>query len=282
MQVCIMTFRLTRNREMAMQQFKNSYLKVERAEEILNEIIGKIDSEPPYSYILETDTSTHQRATLARRNDISLDKLVIRCGELFHNLRSAIDQAYFEAISPNVETDKHKAIQFPISKDAESYEQTIKSRLGNKAGEKFYNSLKSLNAFYGEGGNFSLVLLHEINVGDKHKVPTPTGNFSKIDSSVLKQYIPDFPQGFTNCGAGMSRKDVVWTFRFYNPKDIGDLVPPFMHVYQKVIEAPVETWFYINSPPYNGKIVPTLQVLIAETRASLDVMRNGMLAPIEN
>jgi hypothetical protein len=119
-------------------------------------------------------------------------------------------------------------------------------------------------------------LLHEINVGDKHKVPTPTGNFSKIDSSVLKQYIPDFPQGLTNCGVGMSRKDVVWTFRFYNPQDIGDLVPPFMHVYQKVIEAPVETWFYINSPPYNGEIVQTLQVLIAETRASLDVMRNGI------
>lgn len=261
---------------MITQKFRNSYLKVERAEEILAEITIKIESDPPYSYVIETDTSTHQRATLARRNKNSLDKLVIRCGELFHNLRSAIDQAYFEAISPSVETEKHKAIQFPISKNLESYEQTIKSRLGNKAGDKFFDAMKSLNAFYGEGGNFSLVLLHDINVGDKHKVPTPTGNFSKIDSNELKQYIPDFPQGFTNCGAGMSKKDVVWTSSFYNPRDIGKIVPPFMHMYQKVIPAPVEVWFHISSLQYNGEVTSTLRMLIAETKNSLDIMHAGI------
>lgn len=256
--------------------FKNSFLKLERAEEILVEIEAKMKTDPPYSYVLETDTSTHQRATLARKNSNSLDRLVIRCGELFHNLRSAIDQAYFEAIAPNLPEDKHKAIQFPISKDSASYEQTIKSRLGDKAGQEFFEALKSLKAYHGEGGNFSLVLLHEVNVGDKHKFPTPAGNFSRIDSRMLQEHIPDFPGGLTDCGAGMCKKDVVWTSRMYNPKDIGTVLPPFMHIYHKTIEVPVETWFYIGSPRHEGEVLETLRTLTNEVAHSLNILRSAL------
>jgi len=256
--------------------FKNSLLKIERAEEILVEIEAKMKLDPPYSYVLETNISTHQRATLARKNSNSLDRLVIRCGELFHNLRSAVDQAYFEAIAPNLPEDKHKAIQFPISKDAASYEQTIKSRQGDKAGQKFFEALKSLNAFHGEGGNFSLVLLHEVNVGDKHKFPTPTGNFSRIDSRMLQKLIPDFPGGLTDCGAGRCKKDVVWTSRKYNPKDIGMVLPPSMNIYHKTIDVPVGTWFYIDTPRHEGEIIETLQALINEVNRSLGVLRSAL------
>jgi hypothetical protein len=258
------------------ETFKNSFLKLERAEEILVEIEAKMKTDPPYSYVLETDISNHQRVTLARKNSNSLDRLVIRCGELFHNLRSAIDQAYFEAIAPNVQDDKHKAIQFPISKDSVSYEQTIKSRLGDKAGQKFLEAIKSLKAYHGVGGNFSLVLLHEVNVGDKHKFPTPAGNFSRIDSCMLQEHIQDFPGGLTNCGVGMCRKDVVWTSRVYNPRDIGVVLPPFMHVYQKVIDVPVETWFYIDSPRHEGEVLETLRILTNEVDRSLNILRSGL------
>lgn len=256
--------------------FKNSFLKIERAEEILVEIETKMNLDPPYSYVLETDISTHERATLAQKNSNSLDRLVIRCGELFHNLRSAIDQAYFEAIAPNVPEDKHKAIQFPISKDAASYEQTIKSRLGDKAGQKFFEALKSLKSYHGDGGNSSLVLLHEVNVGDKHKLPTPTGNFSRINSRMLREIIPDFPGGLTDCGAGMCKKDAVWTSRLYNPKDIGTVLPPFMYIYRKTIDVPVEVWFYIDSPQYAGEVLETLRTLTNEVDQALIIMRSAL------
>lgn len=256
--------------------FKNSFLKIERAEEILAEIEAKMKLNPPYSYVLETDISTHHRAILARKNSDSLDRLVIRCGELFHNLRSAIDQAYFEAIAPQLPEDKHKGIQFPISKDAGSYEQTIKSRLGDKAGQEFFEALKSLKAYHGEGGNFSLVLLHEVNVGDKHKFPTPTGNFSRINSRMLQEIIPDFPGGLTDCGAGRCKKDVVWTSHLYNPKDIGTVLPPFMHIYHKTINVPVETWFYIESPRYQGEVLEILRTLTNEVAQSLSILRSAL------
>lgn len=256
--------------------FKNSFLKLERAEEILVEIEAKMKTDPPYLYVLETDASTHQRATLAKKNSDSLDRLVIRCGELFHNLRSAIDQAYFEAISPNLPEEKHKAIQFPISKDSASYEQTIRSRQGDKAGQEFFEALKSLKAYHGEGGNFSLVLLHEVNVGDKHKFPTPAGNFSRIDSRMIQEQIPDFPGGLTDCGAGMCKKDVVWISRMYNPKEIGAVLPPFMHIYQKAIDVPVETWFYIDAPRHEGEVLETLRTLINEVARSLDILASAL------
>lgn len=256
--------------------FNHAYLKVERAEEILGEIKKLMDTAPPYAYVLETDTQTNQRATLARKNQLSLDKLVIRCGELFHNLRSAIDQAYFVAIAPNVPENKHQAIQFPFAKDSNALEQTIKWRQGDKAGQRFFDALKNLNPFFGRGGNILLALLHEVNIVDKHKFPTPTGNFSKIDSATIQAQVPDFPGGLVNCGAGRAKKDVVWTSRQYNPHDIGDLVPPFMFLYQKVLELPVETWFYIDSPPFNGEIIQTMSSLINETKSALDAMAEGL------
>ena len=56
-----------------------------------------------------------------------MDTVVIRCGEVLHNLRSAIDHAYWEAVSPCIEdASKHSAIQFPFAKDGSKLESAIK------------------------------------------------------------------------------------------------------------------------------------------------------------
>jgi hypothetical protein len=258
------------------RNFYHAYLKIERADEILDEIKKLLKDKPPYTYILETDTYDNQRATLAKVNKLSLDRLVIRCGELFHNLRSAIDQAYWEAVAPHVAKDKQKAIQFPFAKDAANLEQTIKSKQGDKVGQNFINTLKRLKPFFGNGGNTFLALLHEVNIVDKHKFPTPTGNFTKIDSSSIQKLVPDFPGGMVNCGAGRNRKDVVWHSRFYDANDIGEIVPPFMYLFHKTLNLPVETWFYIENPPYTGEIINTMNILIHETRTALDEMASGL------
>jgi hypothetical protein len=192
-------------------------------------------------------------------------------------LRSAIDQAYWEAISPNVEENKQKAIQFPLSKDAATYEQTIRSRQGEKAGNPFFEAVKELKAYHGAGGNIHIVLLHEINIVDKHKYPTPTGNFSKLSSLDIQKQIPDFPNGIVNCGFGRNKKDVAWRSSRYNPDDVGTIVPPFMYLYHKQLRAPVETWFYVNFPEYRGEVVDTMEQLIGETERALETMKNGLM-----
>jgi hypothetical protein len=256
--------------------FEDAYMKVDRALVILEEIKTMMDVCPPFSYVLETDTHTHERATLAKKNYFSLKKVTIRCGELFHNLRSAIDHAYWEAISPHVDEKTHKAVQFPLSKNTSTYEQTIKSRQGDKAGESFFNALKELKAFHGEGGNVYIVLLHEINIVDKHKYPTPAGNFTKITSTEIQTQIPDFPRGIVNCGIGQFRKDVVWKSNNYDLNNVGSIVPPFLHLYHKELDTSVETWFYLNNPKYSGEVIGTMDTLINETRKALEIMENGL------
>ncbi len=256
--------------------FNHAYLRIKRAEEILGEINELMYSTPPYTYVLETNTQSHQRATLARKNQHTVDTLVIRCGELFHNLRSAIDQAYWEAISPNVPEEKHKKIQFPFTKDVGRLDQTIKSRHGDKAGQTFFDALKNLNPFLGEGGNVLLALLHEVNIDDKHKFPTPTGNFTKINSATIKIQVNDFPDGLFNCGAGGSKKDVTWISRQYDSQDIGLLVIPTKILYHKILDLPVDTWFYIEDLSFSGEVIQTMTNLIIETKRILDEMASGL------
>lgn len=256
-----------------MGSFNNAYLKLERAQEQIDEISQFLRSNPPYTYILETDFKERTRATLAKKNEISLDKLIVRCGEFLHNLRSAIDQAYWEAVSPFITgPGKDKSIQFPFAKDEATLDQTIKSRLGHYPGERFFEAVKSLRPFSGPDGNALLVLLHEINIIDKHKFPMPAGNFSRIHSTDIQKHIPDFPRGLYNCGVGQSKKDVVWNLTRYSPEDIKTLHPPYLDVYHRVLNLPVETWFYIASPCYQGEVIDTLRKLNAEVRLCLDTM----------
>jgi hypothetical protein len=60
---------------MGSKLFEDAYLKVERAREILDEIKSMIEKEPPFSYVLETDIRSHERATLAKTNSLSLKKV---------------------------------------------------------------------------------------------------------------------------------------------------------------------------------------------------------------
>lgn len=257
--------------------FENSYLKIERAEEQVGEIEDLINKTPPFSYVLETDILYRKRATLAKKNHLALNRIVIRCGEVFHNLRSAIDQSYWEAISPKIENEKKaKSIQFPFAKDSETLEQTIKSRQGHILGDEFFNAIKSLNPHAGVGGNQMLVLLHEVNIDDKHKFPIPAGNFSKIDSKAIQLHVPDFPSGMSDCGAGWSQKDVEWSLSSYEKRDISSIVPPTTSLYHRVLELPVETWFYIDKANYYGEVGETLKCLCGETKRALDTLREAL------
>ena len=257
--------------------FDNSYLKIERAEEQVHEIEVLIKEQSPFSYVLETDLFYGRRATLAKKNDVALNKIVIRCGEIFHNLRSAIDQSYWEAISPEITNEsKAKCIQFPFAKDAKNLEQTIKSRQGHILGDEFFNAIKSLNSHTGAGGNKMLALLHEVNIDDKHKFPIPAGNFSKIDSVTIQKHVPDFPSGFINCTAGQSKKDITWNLSNYEKRDLSSIVPPTTSLYHRVLDLPVETWFYIDKANYCGEIVDTLKCLCNETKNVLDTLKIGL------
>lgn len=257
--------------------FSSAETKIERAKELILEIEVLLQDDPAYNYCLETDINTGQRATFAKKNQKALDKVVLRCGEVLHNLRSALDHAYWDAVSPYV-TDESKrgAIQFPFSKNADNLESTIKSRLAHKVSQDFYDAIVSVKSYGSVGGNQILNLVHTINIVDKHKFPVPVGDFTKISSSQIISQVPDFPQGLVNGSFGQNRRDVVWHNRNFNNKDIGEVIPPTLNLFHKRLDVPVTLMFSIREYDYYEPVIKSLYSMSDEISRILGVMRNGL------
>lgn len=255
-------------------EFRSAKLKIDRAREQIREIESFVEDNPPYSYCLETNITTSQRATFAKKNDNALDTVVIRCGEVLHNLRSAIDHAYWDAVSPCIEdASKHGAIQFPFAKDGSKLESAIKSRLAHKVSNNFYLAIESIKPFAGEGGNKIFNLVHEINIVDKHKFPTPVGDFTRISSSKISSQIPDFPKGIIDGGFGQNGRDVVWTGRIFDTSSLGKIVPPTMDLFHKKLDVSVGLMFSIKEPQFHAPVIDTLYNMADELQRIIDVMQ---------
>jgi hypothetical protein len=256
--------------------FRVAKSKVERARELTSEIGEFITKTPPYTYCLETDTSSGQRATFAKKNINALDKVVIRCGDVFHNLRSALDHAYYESVSLFIPESSYGALQFPFSKSEEKLEATIKSRLAHKVSDDFVAVIHSVKPFSGDDGNVLLNLIHEINIIDKHKLPIPTGDFTKISSHQLFHQIPDFPQGLTDCAFGQNGRDVVWRGKFFDVKTLGDVVAPTNNLYHKRLNVPVGLNFSLPEVNYFHPVMDTLECMANEVERILSLMANAL------
>lgn len=255
--------------------FASAKAKIERSRELIAEIDALISDTPPYTYILETNTHTDERATFAKSDQRVIDRLVVRCGEVFHNLRSSIDHAYFETVSPKVEDEsKHGAIQFPFAKKEESLEQSVRSRMAHYVSEDFVQAICELKPFLGDGGNTLIFLIHEINIVDKHKFPTPIGDYTHISSEMIRAQIPDFPAGLVNAQFGQNRRDVGWTSLLYNPKDIGEIVPPTMNIFHKTLDVPVNVSFSIRDPYYFKSVQDSFNEMLEEVERVLTVMES--------
>ncbi|TOP96153.1 hypothetical protein CGH05_24340 [Vibrio parahaemolyticus] len=260
--------------------FDSARLKVERASEQIDEILAMSEISPPFTYVLETDTMTGDRATFSELNHISLKKLVIRCGEVFHNLRSALDHAYWEAVVPYIEDEnKHGAIQFPFAKDSLKLEQAIKSRLAHQVSEEFFNLILSFKPCNGSGGNQLLSLLHEVNILDKHKFPTPVGDFTQISSADIRAQVPDFPAGLTNVGFGGCRRDVVWRTSSIDPKELGEIVPPTTCIFRRQLSVPVGIVLNMATIDYTESLITTLTKMRTEVQSILTQMSKSELYP---
>ena len=258
-------------------EFRSAKAKIERARELIAEIEALLIVEPAYTYCLETNIQTGQRATFAKSNQNALNKIVIRCGEVLHNLRSSLDHAYWESVSPHVQDEsKHGAIQFPFAKDGSKLESAIKSRLAHLVSQDFYQAIERLKPNAGHGGNLLLNLLHEINIVDKHKFPTPVGDYTKISSDQIINQVPDFPRELVNCSFGQNGYDVVWTGRMYDIKSIGDIVKPTTCIFHKTLNVPVDLMFSIKEPRYYFPVGETLKNMAEEVDKILIVMRDAL------
>ena len=248
-----------------MRPLKSAHLKIDRAEKHIGELSKLLARERAYRYILETDTQTLQRAIYAKPNEAIIDELSVIGGDVLHQLRSALDHAFFSVVNPHF-PEGQGAAQFPFSRNEAGLEGAIKNRCAHKVSAQFFDFILALKPHGETGGNELLYMLHEANIVDKHRSFLPTNDHKTISSAMMKSYAPDFPDGFGAIVCGANGRDVVWR----GPRSILNTLGlpglPLGRKHEFEIPVPISVRFRVGERHDSHELLPTLKNLAASVR----------------
>lgn len=255
-------------------------LKINRATEHIEELNELFREKRPFGYVLETNTKTSERATLTKKNEAVVNTGALLCGDAVHNLRSALDHAYWEIVSPRLDTDRElKSAQFPFSKTRDGLPKAIQQRFAHYAGMGFYCALLKLRPYGEPGGNELLYLVHSLDTIDKHKLLIPTADYTRVSSDAIIKFAPDFPQNVQigdSVVFGPGGRHIVWHFAGRLPTEqLGSIKPPTMHIFERELDVPVDIVFDIGTPGHGRPIIRTLDKMVDTTRETIEIMRTA-------
>lgn len=254
----------------------SALLKVHRATEHVHELSALLQKSRPFTYVLETDTNTGHRATFAKRNETVINRAALIIGDIVHNLRSALDHAYWIIASPGAATEwERKSIQFPYSETEARLDESVKKRFADRVSPTFYQSLLDLKPHAEPGGNEFLALIHKLDVIDKHKLLIPTGDYTRLSSEMLVKQVPDFPRGIVNCGFGQNNRDVAWRIPPMNRAQRREARIPETGILEQELNVPVSIVFTITGYVNPRPVIPTLHKMIDVTTSAIQIMRNA-------
>ena len=152
---------------MAEMTFGASFLKIERAKTHIQElerlIAAYLASEP-----VQISTGAEGRAVFMvvhKCAPVPVEAGII-AGDIFHNLRSALDLMACELCGPPGQPDPD--VRFPFCGEASELDVMIKRRYFDRAGDAAVKLLKEWAPH--KGGNMALRAIHDLNIRDKHKM----------------------------------------------------------------------------------------------------------------
>lgn len=256
----------------------SAVLKVDRALKGVGELGRLVRERRPFTYVVETNTRTCERATFAKKNRPVVDEAAILCGEIVHNLRSALDHAYWEIVSQFATSKREeKNIQFPFCESATRVEEILKRRLADHVSTRFFEALVDLRPHGDPGGNELLYLVDELDILDKHRLLIPTGDYTRLSSKDLTSQIPDFPQNLKLIDShfGSNHRDIGWRTPRYilSQIDLGAPRPPTLHEFEKELDVPVGIVFTTGKDQLSRPVIPTLNAMADVTRETIKIVR---------
>jgi hypothetical protein len=246
-------------------------LKIDRATKHISELSELFEKERPFTYVVETNTNTRRRSTFAKENKSVINRAALMCGDSIHNIRSALDHAYWSVVSPFATNDRERrSVQFPFSESAARLDESIKNRLANRASDTFFKALLALKPHGEAGGNELLYLIHRLDVVDKHMLLIPTADYKRITSFIIQKQVPDFPSGMFYGGFGQNGRDVEWPMSPTQPIPIGALA-----VFEQELDVPVDVVFQTTETGDVRHVVPTLHQLVDVAKKTIHIMRSA-------
>ena len=256
----------------------SALLKVDRAAKHvteLNELFGKTR---PFTWVVETNTTTAERTLRPEKNEAVVNAGALICGDMVHNLRSALDHAYWEIVSPRCSTENQfKKLQFPFAEKADRLDSRIQDTLAHYAGTGFYCALRKLRPHSEDGGNRMLYLIDELDILDKHKLLIPAIDYTKFDEGIFRQQVPDFRGISTGGGATilLSGAVVSWHSHGVPREQLGNAVPPTLNIFKRELDIPADIIIEVRPPGPPLPMIPTLNALVDTTRQTIAFMREG-------
>ena len=251
----------------------SAYLKLKRAEKHHAELAQLFKKSKPFGYYLEMNCKTGKRAIFAKRNEDIANEAAVIIGDVLHNLRAAIDHAYWNCTEKYAKSDgERRNIQFPITSTETALKDSVLPSLPSRVSQEFVHALESLKP-YRDGGNLPLCAIHDLDVVDKHKLLVPTGNFTKIDSTMIQRLVPDFPSGIMNGGFGNNYRDVVWPVKPMTWSQRRKAKIPPSNIIEKELDVPVEIVLSDIDP--TKPALQILQELIDLTKSAINALYLG-------
>jgi hypothetical protein len=248
--------------------------KIDRSLKHINELNELLREKRPFTYVVETNTKTGYRATFAKKNCPIVNEAANIAADVVHNLRTALDHAYWEIVSPRVPDPRaRKNIQFPFSETAARLEEAIKNRLADRVSAVFFQALADLKPHGEPGGNELLYLIHKLDAVDKHKFPIPSGDYTRVNSELIRNEVADFPADLFDTAFGSNERDIVWYVDGFIRDSLGEIVPPTNCLFEKKLDVPVDIVFEDSSDGKTRPFIPTLYKLADVTRETIRVIR---------
>lgn len=257
----------------------SALLKIDRANEHIGEVSRALKERPPFSYVLETDTNLNERSLFVKRDEAAVERISLICADAIHNIRAALDHAYWEIVSPCVADEREqRAIQFPFNDRAENLLGTVKQRHAFRVSQAFGEFIVSLGAHPEAGGDSLLYMINELNVIDKHRLLVPTKDHKRFSMALIRRQVPDFPTNISLEGAILSgnRRDIGWNFQPGEFTAPGLPGIPRSSKFEQQIEMPINIVFATRTAHNSEPIVAALAAMADKGRNIIDLIRRSV------
>jgi hypothetical protein len=173
--------------------FDSAYLKIERAKEHINELSAKgqiFADTHPHHLRVKTHLASGDDALCISPAEQFPDEFLAILGDAIHNLRSALDHAWFQSVTSDPEYRN-----FPIKKTRDDLKTSING-LKENASEEIKRFIVDVIQPY-EGGNGEILFgLHSLDIEDKHRLLIAYRQFHLIQGiSAIDERDVEFPIG---------------------------------------------------------------------------------------
>jgi hypothetical protein len=253
----------------------SALLKIDRAAKHIEELNAFLRKSTSFRFVVTTDTKTGERFFFVKENEPTTRHVALICGDVVHNLRSALDHIFWEIVSPHCTTNQEqRRVQFPITAKAGDVDKALRDAYAQRAGTGFYCALLRVRPHGEPGGSEMLFLLRELSNLDKHRLLIPSVDHTVFTNATLQQLISDWPSPPAGkiILSGFKGK-IRWINHNVPRRELGRQLSACE--FEREVKMPTKITLVIGAPENPRALVPTLNRMVDTVREIVVLLRDA-------